>query len=171
MDLHTKSYRFNVVSSVNSFISWIIITIVFFLLVVFFKFPPNGIIVSMVFAAILMLFIKNTSTAQTEWTIDKSGLNIVWLSQYYFIKQKEKFFAWDDIIDFEMFTERSWRGISFLLNTDKTVKFYYSPSADDDFAGFVDDFTAMFSEIQYHRPPYGVISDEEFKQWKEKNSK
>ena len=146
------TYKIKLVSQTNSII------LVFSFLTIFiggaFLIAPHG--VQNKINALLVVFLLITLacylwqkfvTGRTEWTLDNTGVHVVWTKKFMFADNKDFMIKWDEIEKISKGFDPNYYGLTIKLVSGQTIRFYHDTfTTRDDFGEFIEVFKQTLNE-------------------------
>ncbi len=132
-------YRVKFVSQDNAFLS-VLLLLTFVVGISILNPRPNGHAnhllvfceVSTTILAFVFIFQK-IATGIVEWTIDAEGFEMKWVKQFYWDKNSDLKFKWNEIQSFKKSFGGHYSRFVIKLNSGEKLKFYHANDVTDDF--------------------------------------
>ncbi|MCU7551358.1 hypothetical protein OCK74_19710 [Chitinophagaceae bacterium LB-8] len=148
-----KTYNIKIISQRNSIILIALLLSIFIggRLMLLPKSINQGlaILLTALVAVISYLLWQKLVTGKTEWTLDDTGLQVIWMKQFAFTHIEDIRLSWSDIDSFSDKADLNYHTFKIKLRSGQTVKFYHDNlTTGDDYKQFTEDFALLFKAMQ-----------------------
>ena len=88
-------------------------------------------------------------TGRTEWTIDKAGIYMTWIKQFYFSSEDDIKLKWNEIESIKQGFDPNYYTLKIKFISGEKIKFYHDNlTTKDDFKEFIKILNQTFSEMR-----------------------
>jgi len=146
-----NTYKIKLVSQTNAMLLIMILLATLFGGI--FLFVPQGLpkplSITITFTGFIIAYVlwQKFVTGRTEWTINKDGINMIWVKHFAFTNNKDIFIGWNEIKSISRGFEPQYYNLKIELISGEIIRFYHDTlTTKDDFQEFLTALNAKHSE-------------------------